>query len=277
MISHRFSKVLGGAGRALTLLVLCAIAIVPIAWIILTAFKTRLQIFTPTPLLFFTPTLDAFRKLLSDQTVLRSLSNSLVIAILSALITLILSSLAAYAFSRFRFKGRSAFMIGILATRLMPPITVVIPLFLIFNAWGMIDTPGGLALIYGSLNIPLATWMLKAFFDAIPRELEEAAQIDGASGIGALLRITLPLAAPGFAATLVFIFTLAWNEFMFAFVFTSTKAGTLPILLAQTIGELQIHWSDMAALATVVMIPPLIFSFYMQRHLVAGLQTGAIK
>ncbi|MEX2541656.1 MAG: carbohydrate ABC transporter permease [Trueperaceae bacterium] len=264
-------------GRLVLLLALLVFALLPIVWIVLTSFKNRLDVFAVPPKLIFTPQFGSYVKIFNDPAVVDKLVNSLLIAGLSVTLTLALSSLAAYSFSRFSFAGRSQLLIGILATRLMPPVTAVIPLFILFQGWGLIDTHLGLILIYSALNIPLATWMMKSFFDSVPRELEESARIDGTTWFGALWRVTLPLAAPGIAATSVFIFTLAWNEFMFAFIFTSRNARTLPALLAETLGELQIYWSDMAALSTLIMIPPLLFSFYMQRRLVAGLQTGALK
>jgi multiple sugar transport system permease protein len=169
-------------------------------------------------------------------------------------------------------------MFTMLFSRLLPPITAVIPLFFMMKTMRLIDSRLGLMLIYAALNTPFGVWLMKAFIDGIPRELEESAVVDGCSTIGAYLRITLPLAAPGLAATSIFLFVLGWNEFMFAFIFTSVKARPMTVLLAQaTLGEYQIYWTDMAAMATVQVLPILIFSLIVQKHLVRGLTAGALK
>jgi multiple sugar transport system permease protein len=132
-------------------------------------------------------------------------------------------------------------------------------------------------IIYSALNIPFAIWMMKAFFDGISSDLEEAAKIDGCSWFQALFRITIPLAAPGMAATSIFVYLLAWNEFIFALIFTRTVAVTMPIAIVHTIGELGIYWQDMAVQVILVMFPVFLFAFWMQKYLVRGLSTGALK
>lgn len=254
-------------------------ALIPIVWIISTSLKDRVDIFTVPPKFFFNPSFEAYKKFLlpGPDSILRILSNSAIVALGTVILTLLLSSLAAYAFSRYRFRGRQGLLFFMMATRLLPPITAVIPLFLMMNDLGFIDTRRVLIIIYTALNIPFATWMMKSFFDAVPKELEESARIDGCSSLGALLRITVPLAAPGFAATSIFIFILAWNEFLFAFIFTSVEARTVPVIIPETVGEFQIFWQDMATLATLLMIPTIGFAIFAQRHLVKGLTTGALK
>lgn len=254
-------------------------ALVPIVWIVSTSLKNRVDIFTLPPKFFFRPSFVAYKKFLTPgpDSILRILANSTIVAVGTVILTLLLASLAAYAFSRYRFRGRQELLFFVMATRLLPPITAVIPLFLMMNELGLIDTRRVLIIIYTALNIPFATWMMKSFFDAVPKELEEAARIDGCSSLGALTRITVPLAAPGFAATSIFIFILAWNEFLFAFIFTSVDARTVPVIIPETVGEFQIYWQDMATLATLLMIPTIGFAIFAQRHLVRGLTTGALK
>lgn len=254
-------------------------ALIPIVWIISTSLKDRVDIFTFPPKFFFSPSFEAYKKFLlpGPASILRILTNSAIVAVGTVVFTLILASLAAYAFSRYRFRGRKELLFSMMATRLLPPITAVIPLFLMMNDLGFIDTRRVLIIIYTALNIPFATWMMKSFFDAVPKELEESARIDGCSSLGALARITVPLAAPGFAATSIFVFILAWNEFLFAFIFTSVEARTVPVIIPETVGEFQIFWQDMATLATLLMIPTIGFAIFAQRHLVKGLTTGALK
>ena len=168
-------------------------------------------------------------------------------------------------------------MLFVLATRLLPPISAVVPLFMVMNSLRLIDTYWVLLLIYTALNVPFSTWLLKSFIDAVPKDLEESAQVEGCSTIQALWHVILPSVAPGLAATAVFVFVLSWNEFMFAFIFTSIDVRTMPVLLAEARGEGQFLWQDMAAQSTILMIPALLLGLYLQRYLVKGLTAGAIK
>lgn len=260
---------------------LVVLALLPIFWLISTSIKSRLDILAYPPRFFFTPEFGAYYRIFVGKEsikVVKSLLNSLTIALGSTGLALTLCGLSAFAFSRYSFSGRRLFFLVILLSRLLPPITAVIPLFLMMSNFGLIDTRLGLMLIYSALNIPFGIWLMKAFFDGVPRELEESAMIDGCSALGAYLKITLPLAAPGLAATSIFLFVLGWNEFMFAFIFTSTRARPITVLLAQAaLGEYQIYWADMAAMASILVIPMLVFSLIVQKHLIRGLTAGALK
>lgn len=269
----------GAVIKWLLLAVLLAYTLTPVLWMFGTSFKGRAQILSSTPVLFFRPDLSAYRHFLSlgKNSIVHNLINSLVISLATTVATVFLSSLAAYGFSRYQFPGKRPLLLLMLATRLLPPITAVVPLFLLMNRWGLIDTRRGLVLIYTGLSIPLATWMMKAFIDGIPIEFEEAALIDGASRLRVLWQITFPLAAPGVAAASIFTFALAWNDFLFAFIFTSVNARTMPVLLSQTVGELDIFWQNLATLATIVIVPPVVLSLLGQKNLVKGLTGGALK
>lgn len=268
-----------GVFKILAIVFFMAWSLVPIFWLAVTSLKRRADIFAFPPKLLFEVNFDSYRKYLSfgPDSILPFLQNSVVISLLATLLTTIAGSLAAYAFSRMRFKGRTSLLMSVLATRLLPPITAVIPLFLLMRDLRLLDTYAGLVLVYAAINVPFAIWILKSFFDTIPRELEEAALVDGASTLHALRHITLPLALPGFAATATFVFILAWNEFTFAFIFTSMRAKTMPVVIAQTLGEMQIYWQDMSALAMLIALPGLLFAGFMQRYLVTGLTAGSIK
>lgn len=268
------------SGLALALGLLTAWSLLPVFWNVLTSVKTRIDIFAYPPKFFVVPDFSAYGRALAfqgGQSIWPNMINSIVVAVFTTIVTLILASLAAYAFSRFKFRGRSTLLYLMLATRLLPPMVTIIPLFLLMSRLNLIDTHLVLIIIYSALNIPFATWLTKAFFDTIPRELEEAGLIDGCSWLQALWRITLPLAAPGLAAAAIFIFVLSWNEFTFAFMFTSVKARTLPLLIAQARGDDQIYWQDMAAQATLLIALPLLVALVMQRRLVRGLTAGALK
>jgi multiple sugar transport system permease protein len=265
------------AARGMTLAFLLGFALVPIGWLILTSFKTRVQVFTSPPLVFFSPTLDSWAKLLEPNPLRQALINSLLISIGSVAATLVIAGLAAYAFSRFQFRGAAALLFGVLAVRLLPPINSVVVLYLLFNRLHLVDTIPGLIILYSALLVPIAIWLLRTAFEAVPPEIEEAALIDGCSRMGAFYRITLPLAAPGIAVTALLMFIFSWNEFLFAYMFTSTEAVTIPVILAKNVGEFGIDWADLTAQATVLLLPVLAITFFAQRHLLAGLSGGALK
>lgn len=276
-----WAKTASTLGKRIAIGLLVILALLPFFWLISSSFKSRLDILSYPPRFLFTPQLDAYYRIFmggKSAYVIKSLVNSLIVALGNSALALVLCSLAALAFSRYSFSGRKPLLLSILLSRLLPPITAVIPLFLIFRGLGLVDTHLGLILILAALNAPFGTWLMKAFFDGIPRELEESAMTDGCSSLGAYLRVTMPLAAPGIAATSIFLFVLGWNEFMFMYIFSSTNARPMTVMLAETaLGEFQIHWADMAAMASILVIPMLIFSLIVQKHIVRGLTTGALK
>lgn len=264
---------------ALFVIILIVWSVIPIIWNFLTSIKVRTDIFTYPPKIFFTPTWEYFKLALgtTSASVYPNLLNTIIVALGTMLVSVTVATLAAYAFSRYKFPGREQLMFTVLATRLLPPICAVIPLFIMFNGLKLIDTYLGLVLIYSALNVPFSIWMLKSFFDAVPKDLEESAQVEGCTPLQALWHVTFPLTAPGLAATAVFILVQAWNEFMFAFIFSSIDARTLPVLIAQNRGEDQFFWQNMAAQASILMLPPLIMGLFMQRYIVKGMTAGAVK
>ncbi len=263
----------------LLLAVFMAWSLTPIVWNFMASLKSRTDIFTYPPKFVFEPTWEYYWLSLGSggNAIYPNLKNSIIVALASTLVSVTAATLAAYSFSRFRFRGRDSLLMVVLATRLLPPISAVIPIFMMFNGIHLVDTHLGLALIYAALSIPFSTWMLKSFFDAVPKELEESARVEGCTTLQSLWHVTFPLAAPGLAATAVFVLVLAWNEFMFAFIFTSVEARTMPVLIAQNRGDDQFFWQNMAAQATLLMLPPLLMGMYLQRYLVKGMTAGAIK
>lgn len=261
------------------MMVFLAFSLFPIAWIMLTSVKKEQDIFSIPPRVFVWPDFSSYSKFLSlgSESALPFLWNSLFIAVVTTVLTLVISSLAAYAFSRYRFRWSGKLLVLMLATRLLPPVTAIVPLYLVFRYMQILDTKFVLIIVYTALNIPFATWLMKAFFDGIPKDLEEAAAMDGCGALRTLVRVTFPLASSGMAATSIFVFLLAWNEFMFAFMLTSVKVRTMPVRLAETIGEMQVFWQDMATLATMIMLPALLVGFFMQRYLIRALTAGAVK
>jgi multiple sugar transport system permease protein len=263
----------------LLLAILIVWSLTPIFWNVLTSLKQRTDIFARPPRVFFKPTLEYYGNALGPggSSVYKNMRNSLIAAFGTTALTIVVSSLAAYAFSRYRFRGRRSMMLAVLATRLLPPICAIIPLYMVMSDLNLLDTHLVLILIYSALSVPFSIWLLKSFIDAVPRELEESALVEGCTPVSALWRVTLPLAAPGMVAAAVFIFVLSWNEFIFAFMFTSVDARTMPVLMAESRGDDQFFWQDMASQATLLMLPVLALGIYLQRYMIKGMTTGAIK
>lgn len=252
-------------------------SLVPIGWIVLTSLKTRTNVFAFPPKLVFEPNFEGYVRAMSSNGILDQLFNSVVVSLATTAASLILGVLSAYAISRYRFAGRSQVMAGFLASRLIPPIAAVVPLYLVASSVNLVDTVWILIIIYTALNVPLAVWLLKSYIDTVPREIEDAAVVDGCSRLQVIRRVTIPLMAPGLLATGVFVWVLAWNEFMFAFMFTSVDARTVPVVLAQAQGDEIIFWQDLATQSTILIIPAVILGVLMQRYLVRGLSGGAVK
>ena len=204
--------------------------------------------------------------------------NSVVVAGLSTILATALGVPAAWAYSRFQMKAKKDQLFFILSTRFMPPVVVVIPIFLMYRDLNLFDTKLGLILIYGAFNLSFTIWMMKGFVDEVPSEYEDAAMLDGYSRLDAFLRVTLPLLIPGIAATAVFALIFSWNEFVFAIFLTSSEsARTAPPAIAGLIGGTTIDWGLVAASAMVFAIPVLLFAFQVRKHLVAGVTLGAVR
>lgn len=248
----------------------------PIFWVIITSLKSRVQTFAIPPVWIFKPTWQSYRAIFTEMQFSHYLLNSAVIAILNTVLVVFTGSLAAYSIARFKTGGNNL-SFWILSIRMIPPIVVAVPLFIALNKLRMIDTHLALILLYTTLNLPLAVWIMRAFFMEIPEELEESAMIDGCSRMQALWRIVLPLARPGLAATAIFCFIFSWNEFLFALIFTRIVAKTAPLAMTALMTEREIYWGNICAGATLVIVPVIVFSLIVQKHIVRGLTFGAIK
>lgn len=249
----------------------------PIVWMVMLSLKTHVAALKLPPDLVFMPTLDGFRAAWGKSGFASALANSVIVSMLSLSVGMTCGLMAAYAISRYRFKGAQALLFTMLVTRIFPPVALVLPFYLNLRAIDGHDTYWGLALGYIALNIPLATWMLKGYFDAIPRELEECAMIDGASRFTAVRKITLPLMAPGLAATSIFAFVVSWNDFLFALILTSRDARTLPVVIAEFVGDTGVDWPEVMAASATALAPILVATFLLQKHITAGLASGAVK
>jgi multiple sugar transport system permease protein len=224
------------------------------------------------------PTLDNYRAVLvDDEAFLRGLGNSVLVAVSAAAIGLLAGTPAAYALARFRFAGRRRFWNFVLSTRMAPPAAMVIPFYVLYHRTGLLDTRPGLILIHGAINVSLVVWMLRGFLEDVPVELEEAARIDGASRLGAFFRVTLPVAAPGVATTIVFTLVASWNEFLFATMLAGGAARTAPVAIAQFITFRAVVWGKLAAASVLTALPIVAVVLLVQRHLLRGLTAGAVK
>jgi multiple sugar transport system permease protein len=252
----------------------------PVVWTFLTSLKRNEDVVT-TNLQYIphNPTFENYLDLWSRKSFVTLFGNSIIVTVLTVTICLIVGASAAYAFSRYRFPGRNSMMVGFLLIRMFPMVLMLIPLFIIMRNLGLLNTRLGLALAYTTFLLPVATWMLKGFFDAIPPDLEEAARIDGATRAEAIIRVVLPLAAPGVAATAVLTAIASWNEFLFALMFTSNEsAQTWPVGLHLLVGgEFNLPWGLLSAGGIISIAPIIVFFILAQKSLVRGLMQGAVK
>lgn len=280
MIATRRGR--GLAADILTYFVLSCLALFcvgPIVWMFLTSLKLEADIVTQT--IQYLPTRITFSNYVAIWTqsgfpVL--IGNSFVVTLVTVAICLVTGTLAAYAFSRYSFRGRDRLMLGYLVVRMFPAVMMIIPLYVVLRSVGLIDSRIGLALAYTSFLLPLFVWMLKGFFDAAPKELESAARIDGSTRFGAMIRIVMPLARNGLVASSVFIAIAAWNEFLFALMLTTGQGSrTWPVGLQLMVGEFQLPWGVLAAGGILSILPVILMFAVVQRTMVQGLTAGAVK
>lgn len=212
------------------------------------------------------------------KTFAASMINSLKVSISVTAVSLVLGGLAAYALARIHFKGKNQVLLGILGTRMIPEISLVIPLFLLASSLKMINTPQVLIITYLSFALPFAIWMLTTFFQTIPIELEEAARLDGCNRIQTLIKVILPVSAPGLITTGLFVFMLAWDEFFYALIFTSTLAAkTVPVAISEFVGRYVVNITGMMAGGILAALPPVLMALIFQRYIVRGLTAGSVK
>ena len=270
----------------------------PLYWILISSFKTRADIVTTTPTylpyLEFEPTLNNYRDVLfgaerasgEGSTVTSSadvsgfrdrLINSVIITGLSTALAVLVGTLTAYAVSRFTIPLEDDFMFFVLSTKMLPPIVVLIPIFVLFSDLGLRDSYFGLIILYTAFNLPFVVWIMKGFFDEIPKEYEDAAMVDGYSRFQAIYKIVLPEAIPAMAATAVFSIIVSWNEFVLANFLNRDAAATVPPFLNSIIGVGAVEWGRLAAASVVYVIPVIIFTFLVRNHLLRGVTFGAVR
>jgi multiple sugar transport system permease protein len=299
--------------RAAAAVVVCLIFLIPVVWMLMTAFKPQRDVITVPPKVFFTPSLEGFVNLFFQRLALQQgqmgeyearidqlnwwdqvalgegqitigpsqyggrLLNSVIVAAGSTLAAVLLGTLAAYAFSRFKIRGQADLLFFILSTRMLPAVVVTIPIFLMYRRIGLNDTHLGLIILYTVFNLSLSVWLIKGFMDEIPREYEEAALVDGYTRWQAFTKIVLPQAITGIAATTVFCLIFAWNEYAFALMLTSDRARTAPPSIPSQLGAGGIEWSAIAAGSLLFLIPVIVVVFALRNYLLRGITFGAIR
>ena len=301
----------------IAVLVITLIFLAPIYWIVSTSFKPRNLSTTIPPTVIFTPEVSPFVKLFTKRSQLRApptpeeyaaapwwermvfdggekvvrdgkgnvqwsaypnrFMNSLIVAITSTVLAVSMGTITAYGFSRFRVKGEADLLFFILSTRMLPPVVVAIPMFLMYRAVGLNDTHLGLIILYTAFNLSFSVWLMKGIMDEIPKEYEEAALVDGYTRMEAFFKIVLPEAATGIAATAVFCFITAWNEYAFALIMTSRRAQTAPPFIPSQVGSGLPDWTVIAAGTFLFLLPVAIFTFLLRNHLLRGMSFGAIR
>jgi multiple sugar transport system permease protein len=264
-------------GHYTALIVLAVLCVLPIFIIFATSLRQQVQIFAEPLNFIFMPTLENYRAVLEEDSLDRYLWNSLFVGVVSTAITLVLGCMAAYGLARFRFPGRQAVAYTTLLLRTVPLAVMAIPVFMIWNQWQLVNSLWGLVLLYVAVNLPFTIWLLYGFVLQVPVELEEAAAIDGCGPIRIFTKVLLPLMAPGLAAASIFTFRIAWNEFILALVLTDRSTRTLPVAASLFITDLGVDWGKVMAIASLIAIPPLIFTFVAARQIISGLTAGAVK
>ncbi len=299
------------------ILAILMLVLTPLMWVVSTAFKPRNLATTIPPTIIFEPEITPFAKLFTNRTgsrtevteseleaapfweksILQSgerviknpdgsaqisgytsrFANSVVVAVVSTLLAVGMGTVTAYGFSRFRVPGEKDWMFFILSTRMLPPVVVAIPMFLMYRAVGLVDTHVGLILLYTAFNLSFSVWLMKGFMDEIPKEYEEAALVDGYTRLHAFLKIVLPQSVTGIAATSVFCFITAWNEYAFALMMTNKNAQTAPAYIPSQLGSGLTDWTVIASGALLFLLPVALFTFLLRDHLLRGVTFGAIR
>ncbi|WP_299477792.1 carbohydrate ABC transporter permease [uncultured Roseibium sp.] len=260
------------------LIFLALIALAPIWVMVATSFKDDVLVQDGTPLwFFFHPTLENYEYILTRGKFDRYLTNSIIVGVASTIITLLLGGFCAYALARLDFKGRALMANSTLLVRMVPPAVLAVPAFAFVTLTGVDSDLAVLTFFYTALNLPFAIWLLFGFYKQIPVELEEAAIVDGASPLQVFFKVLFPLMTSGYAVAAIFTFRIAWNEFILALLLTGRTTRTLPVGAAGFITDTGIEWGRIMAMGTLIVIPPLLFTFFAARQIIAGMTAGAVK
>ena len=257
----------------------CVVFLFPVFWMVLSSFKEQRDIFTMPPTLFFTPTLETYISYMQRADISRRLINTIIVAAGSGLLSIAAGAMAGYALARIKLRGAATIGVLILLSRGVPPIALAVPMFLVARSLGVTDQHITLILAYCTFLIPYVMWLMRGFFLALPKELEESAMIDGCSRFGAFFKIIVPISLPGLLSTLIFSMILAWEELLFALVLTNRYASTIPVAIAGIAGDTVngANWGALTAVGTITVIPVVVFALLVQKWLIQGLADGATK
>jgi ABC-type glycerol-3-phosphate transport system permease component len=266
------------AMKYLSLTLLAFMTAFPIVWLFLTSIKTERQIFASPPELVFVPNSASYQYIASSGIMGSYFVNSVIVSLLTVMIALAIGSMCAFALVRLRMPGSGFLASGILMFQMVPPVVLVVPLYVLMSRAGIINTHGSLILAYTASQLPFCIWLLSSYFASVPEALEEAALIDGANMFQIYWRVVLPITLPGLFATAIFVFINSWNEFLLAVnLTTSPTAQTMPIAVTGFIEARGVAWNNLAAAACIMLVPGLLFGIFARKYLVDGLTTGAVK
>lgn len=249
----------------------------PLYWLLSTSMKSKAEAFAMPPKWLFVPNPDSYLELLKNPAFLASLKNSLVIAVVTTVLALVFGVMAGYALARNNSKSGNAMGIAIILARMIPPMGIIIPFYIIFNYFSLTDHYASIILIYLTTVLPFVTWLMMGFFQGVPREMEEASMIDGCGRVGTFIRVCLPVVTPGMATCAMFAFMMSWNEYFYAVIMTGNRTKTASIYIQSFVSSSGTNWASLCAASVLVILPILIFTIFCQKSLVKGLMGGAVK
>jgi multiple sugar transport system permease protein len=282
----RVKKILPRVLLYAAVLLIVVWTIAPYLWLIISSLSYKIDLVS-VPLKWIPSrlTLDNYKSLfysyggtsVNVELFIRSLKNSAIISISTMLVCLPLGVMAAYSATRLKFKGSNGVVLTSMVTQLIPPVILVIPLYVIMRKFDLLDRQVGLILVDISIGLPLVIWMMRGYLASIPSDLEDAARIDGCTFLGALVRVILPLAGPGLVSVMIFAFIASWNEYFYSFIFTNVQAKTLPVLIGEFSTKLGLEYLKIAAAGVLASLPPVILALFFQKFIIRGLTSGSVK
>lgn len=271
---RRKKRLLGPTLRTIGIVGVVLLFILPLGWMLMAAFKTNLDIVSPASTFDFTPTMSNFETVFGEQNFLPFILNSIIVGIGATVIALILGVPAAYGIARYKIRNATAF---VLLARVIPGVSLLIPWYFLFSQVQLVGTYTALILTHIFVTMPLVVAIMAGFFEGLPEELEEAAQIDGSSRVGAFVRVVLPLALPGVATSAILAFIFSWNNFLFALVLSNQETRTLPVAISNFTSYASVDWGGLMAASVIITIPVMLVALFAQKYVVAGLTAGATK
>ena len=275
--SFRLSKLVLKTLHLLALLLVLFATLFPFYWMVSTSLKTTVQTFARPPVFVFTPTFENYRSALQDYGVGGSLLNSLIVSISTTFLAILIGTPAAYALARYEFRGKRDLWFWFITNRMVSPIVLALPIFLIATQFRLIDSHLVLILVYLTFTLPIVVWLCSDQFRTVPKELDEAAFVDGLGVFGTFFRIALPLALPGIVVSAILSFIFSWNELLYPLILTRDAARTAPVAATSFMSGYELPWGEIMATGTLIVLPVIIFAILVSKHLVRGLTMGAVK